>query len=130
MRKRNRRGRRKNSNMFGTGSSLIFLIVAGVCTVLTYTSISNRCTAQNQRIVQSEAELASLDRECARQSTRWREMVAPERLKRALLRHGLDMDLPGEERIVRVNAAGQPYPNQYSVTRLKQRRAAGEFAKR
>lgn len=65
--------------------------------------------------------LAKLEESHRRESMRWEEMKTPERIREALARHGLKMDMPGAGQQIRLNADGVPYPNQISLVRLRQR---------
>lgn len=68
--------------------------------------------------------LAKLEESHRRESMRWEEMKTPERIRAALARHGLKMDVPSAGQQIRLNADGVPYPNQISLARLRQRSAS------
>ena len=54
-------------------------------------------------------------------------MKVPERLKIALTRFGLEMDIPREDQIVRMGRTGVPVPGQLALARL---RGASEASQR
>ena len=68
---------------------------------------------------QEGKELKKLEAELTREKTRWDEMKVPERLGRALTKFGLEMEVPREDQIVRMNRAGVPAPGQLALRRMQ-----------
>ena len=75
-----------------------------------------------------ELELAKLEDTRMRESTRWEEMKTPDRIERALLRHGLAMRPPRPEQTVRMKSDGTPYPGQLSLAKARQRSGLADVA--
>ncbi len=68
-----------------------------------------------------EREIVKLDDALLRASTSWEEMMTPEKIERALLRHGLSMKTPRADQIVRMMSNGLPRPGQISLAKAKAR---------
>ena len=120
--RKNRRRSRKMSVMAGRsvqiGSVMVMLFVVIIFNMLA----ESRCKQLTKTIREKEHQLARLEDECTRESTRWEEMTTPERLEAALLRHGLSMKYPDmATQVVRMNSDGHPYPGQLSVAKAAQR---------
>ena len=79
-------------------------------------------------IGKAEKEYKRLERDCQREIASWEELKTPDKLRVALLRHGLDMSQPNQDQVVHMTRAGKPEPNQMSVARIRQRNARGEMA--
>ena len=60
-----------------------------------------------------------LEAELMREQAKWDEMKVPDRLKTALTRFGLEMDVPREDQLVRMSNAGAPVPGQLALKRLR-----------
>jgi hypothetical protein len=68
-----------------------------------------------------------LENERVREEARWNAKKTPEKLERAMLQHGLDMNYPTATQVVRMDAAtGAPVPGQLSVIAFRRSRNAGE----
>ena len=118
---------KKHSRCTVNSVNFVALIVLSFFALMVYWSQDARCTALAQEIGKAEKEYARLERDCQREEVSWEELKTPESLKRALIRHGLDMDVanPGEQ-VVNMSANGRPSPNQTSVARLRARRGSTE----
>ena len=103
-----------NSMRFGAIIVLFFVMV-----ILYHLSTLN-CTMLLKEKGTKEFELSKLEESRARESARWDEMKAPEKLEVALLHHGLSMKPPRPDQFVRMRADGTPYPNQLSLKRAHQ----------
>jgi len=97
----------------------VAVFVVGLMNVLANTS----CKQLIKTIGEEGRQLAKLEDACMRESTRWEEMKTPEKIERALLRHGLSMKPPRADQIVHMRTNGQPYPGQLSVARARQRQS-------
>lgn len=102
------------------GSVIALFCVMGLIYVLSSSSYKQLKAEEGSM----HRTLAKLEESHRRESMRWEEMKTPERIKSALARHGLKMDLPGAGQQIRLNADGVPYPNQISLVRLRQRSAS------
>lgn len=104
-----------NSMRFGAIIVVFFLMV--ILNILS----SSSCTQLSKAKGLKERELAQLDKSRLQEATRWEEMMSPERMEIALLRHGLKMSTPRPDQIVRLKPNGTPYPGQPSVAKARQR---------
>ena len=104
-------------------NSMRFGAIVVVCFVMVILNIlsSSSCTQLSKAKGAKERELAQLEKTRLQESTRWEEMMSPERLEVALLRHGLKMSTPRPDQFVRLKPNGLPYPGQPSVAKARQR---------
>lgn len=129
--RKNRRVNKKMSVNVAIATHFGVLILTAFCmAIVNYLAYSNSQQLQ-KRIGVQERELARLEDAYNRETSRWAEMKTPERVERALLKHGLAMKPPRPEQNVKMKEGGTPYPHQLSVT-MAQKRAqqqTGRFAK-
>ena len=116
-----RRNRRiKKRSRFATSSmGVASLIVSGFIMLMIFFGMNTRCSSISREIGKKEKELKKLEAELTREKTRWDEMKVPERLGRALTKFGLEMEVPREDQIVRMNRAGVPAPGQLALRRMQ-----------
>ena len=105
------------TNTMRVGAVLGMLFVMSIINLLA----SSSCQQLLKAIGEDERELARLEDVRMREATRWEEMKTPEKLERALDRHGLSMKTPRPEQNVRMKPDGEPYPGQISVAKARQR---------
>ena len=119
--RRNRKVTKKMSvvaaNTMRFGAIIVFFFVMVILNLLSSSSCSQLLKTKGAL----ELELAKLEDSRMRESTRWEEMKTPERIERALIRHGLSMRPPRPEQTVRMKADGTPYVGQLSIARARQR---------
>lgn len=127
MRRRNRKVK-KHSRFTVNSVNCVALIVLSFLALMVYWSQDARCSAFQQEIGKAEKEYKRLERDCQREISIWEELKTPDKLRVALLRHGLDMGQPNQDQVVHMTRAGKPEPNQMSVARIRQRNARGEVA--
>lgn len=122
-----RRNKRiKKRSRFATSSmGIASLIVSGFIMMMICFAMNAKCSAITREIGQKEKELQRLDSELTREKTRWDEMKVTDRLKTALTRFGLEMDVPREDQLVRMGSSGVPVPGQLALARLRGARSAG-----
>lgn len=122
-----RRNKRiKKRSRFATSSmGIASLIVSVFIMMMIFFAMNAKCSAISREIGQKETELRRLESELTREKTRWDEMKVPERLKTALTRFGLEMDVPREDQLVRMSSAGVPVPGQFALKRLRGLSPAG-----
>ena len=127
-----RRNKRiKKRSRFATSSmGVASLIVSGFIMMMIFFAMNAKCSAITREIGLKERELQRLDSELTREKTRWDEMKVPERLKTALTRFGLEMDVPREDQLVRMSNAGTPVPGQLALARLRGTAPAGSAVAR
>ena len=111
--KRNKRVK-KNSRFATSSMGVASLIVTAFIMLMIFFAMNSRCSTITREIG-------------LREKTRWDEMKVPERLKIALTRFGLEMDIPREDQIVRMGRTGVPVPGQLALARL---RGASEASQR
>jgi len=95
------------------------LIVSAFIMLMIFFAMNSRCSTITREIGLREKTLQRLESELTREKTRWDEMKVPERLKIALTRFGLEMDIPREDQIVRMGRTGVPVPGQLALARLR-----------
>ena len=105
------------TNTMRVGAILLFAFVMVILNLLA----SSSCSHLLKRKGEMEREIASLDNDQRRESTSWEQMTTPERVEKALLRHGLSMKLPRADQTVRMRHDGTPYPGQLALARAKRR---------
>lgn len=99
------------------GAIIVFSFVMVILNCLS----SSTCTQLIKEKGEKERLLAKLEESRLRESSRWEEMKAPEKIERALLYHGLSMKLPRPDQNVRMRSDGTPSLGQISVARVRQR---------
>ena len=110
----------KKRSRFATSSmGIASLIVSGFIMMMICFAMNAKCSAITREIGQKEKELQRLDSELTREKTRWDEMKVTDRLKMALTRFGLEMDVPREDQLVRMGSSGTPVPGQLALVRLR-----------
>ena len=124
--KRNKRIK-KNSRFATSSMGVASLIVTAFIMLMIFFAMNSRCSTITREIGLREKTLQRLESELTREKTRWDEMKVPERLKIALTRFGLEMDIPREDQIVRMGRTGVPVPGQLALARL---RGASEASQR
>ena len=121
--RRNRRVK-KNSRFATSSMGIASLIVSAFIMMMIFFAMNSRCSAITREIGQREKDLQRLESELTREKTRWEEMKVPERLRVALTRFGLEMDIPREDQIVRMGRNGMPVPGQLALSRVRGASAA------
>ena len=104
------------------------MVMAFAIVILNMLATSS-CKHLEKEIRIKERQLAKLDDEKEREGARWNDMVTPEKLEIALLKHGLAMKTPRAEQVVRLKSDGRPYPGQISVAKAAERNRASQTAK-
>ena len=117
--RRNRRVK-KNSRFATSSMGIASLIVSAFIMMMIFFAMNAKCSAITREIGAKEKELQRLESELTREKTRWDEMKVPERLRIALTRFGLEMDVPREDQLVRMSKSGVPVPGQFALNRLRQ----------
>ena len=116
--KRNKRIK-KNSRFATSSMGVAALIVTAFIMLMIFFAMNSRGSTITREIGLREKTLQRLESELTREKTRWDEMKVPERLKIALTRFGLEMDIPREDQIVRMGRTGVPVPGQLALARLR-----------
>ena len=107
------------ANTMRFGAIVVFLFVMVILNLLA----SSSCTQLMKAKGEKERKLAQLDEARMRESTRWEEMKTPEKLELALKKHGLDMNNPAPEQVIKMLPNGKIAPRQLSVVRALRRNA-------
>ena len=127
--RRNRKMPKKMSVMAGRSVQIGALIITCVAMVILNMLASSSCKQLENTIGEKKRQIDSLEDSYKREKANWEKMLTPANLEQALLRHGLAMKFPKTEQVVRMDAAGRPYPGQRSVARATQRNKAAQSAK-
>ncbi len=127
--RRNRKMPKKMSVMAGRSVQFGAVIVMVVAMAILNVLASSSCKQLAKAVREKERQLERLEDSQKRESARWEEMKAPDSLEAALLKLGLKMHYPKPEQVVRMDAAGRPYPGQISVARAAERNRAAQSAK-
>lgn len=121
-----RRNRKKKVHAKVLPPAVVGMIVLTVSLVLVYWFMDAKCGQLGQEIRKHEQQLSALEDERVREDARWSEKKTPEKLEQAMLQHGLAMNYPSAEQVVRMDAAGQPVPGQMSLARFQRSQGAVE----
>ena len=78
---------------------LVLVAVLG----LSYMWLCSRCDALGREIKRKEAELGEAHRRYVTEQDVWSSMTSPANLERAIRKHKLDMIMPRERQVIRVN---------------------------
>ena len=104
------------ANSMRFGAIVVFFFVMVILNMLS----SSSCTMLLKEKGMKERELERCEKTRMQEATRWEEMKAPDKMERALMRHGLSMRLPHADQCVMMRPDGTPYPNQQSIRRARQ----------
>ena len=77
--------------------------VAVVSLALVYLWMGHKCSQYSEEIKHLEDQSAELDNEQDRENTKWKAMMAPEKLDSLLVHNGMLMVYPNAAQIVRVS---------------------------
>ena len=102
------------------------VIVLAASVALSYWFMDSKSAQLGQEIRKYEQKYASLESERVREEARWNEKKTPDKLERAMLQHGLLMNYPTPEQVVRMGDNGRPVPGQLALVRFQRSRNAGE----
>lgn len=122
--KRNRKIPKKMSVLATNTMNFGVIVVVAVAMIILHQLASSSCTQLLKLIGEKERELVRLEEARTREALHWEEMKTPEKIERALLRHGLKMGIPRPDQFVHMKADGTPYPGQLSVKRARHRQTA------
>jgi len=121
-----RRNRKRQVHAKVLPPSMAGMIVLIVSMVLSYWFMDSKCAQLGQEIRKHEQKFAALEDERVREEARWSEKNTPEKLEQAMLQHGIAMNYPAADQVVRMDLAGQPLPGQLSLVRFQRSQNAGE----
>ena len=99
------------------------IMVVFVVVIVNFMAESS-CQELMKSIGERKRTLVKLEEERQRQCSQWDRMKTPERIERALLKHGLEMKPARPDQNIQMRADGTPYPGQLSVAKAERRRAA------
>ena len=99
--------------------SVAGLIMLVVTLALVFWVMDSKCAQLGQEIRKCEKTFLERENERVREEVRWNEKNTPEKLEQALLQHGLAMDYPAAEQMVRMDAVGQPMEGQLSLRKFR-----------
>lgn len=121
-----RRNRKRQVRTQFLPRTAVGVIVTIVTVALVYWFVDSKCALLGQEIRKHEQKYSALENERVREAARWDEKKTPEKLERAMLQHGLAMNYPTAEQVVRMDQGGRPLPGQLSVARFQRGRSLVE----
>lgn len=121
-----RKNRKRHVNAKALSPAVVGMSVLIVSLTLTYCCLDSKCNQLGQEIRKHEQRFESLEDERVREESRWNDNRTPEKLNQAMLRHGLQMDYPAPDQMVRLDVAGEPLPGQIAVAKFRKERASAE----
>lgn len=121
-----RRNRKRQVRTHFLPRTAVGVIVSVVTVALIYWFVDSKCSLLGQEIRKHEQKYAALENERVREAARWDEKKTPEKLERAMLQHGLAMNYPTAEQMVRMDQSGRPLPGQLSLVRFQKARTVVE----
>lgn len=99
-RKRNKK--RKVVNSFAVPVPFAGVVVMICVLGLSYIWLVGRCEAVGRDLKKLEKEYRALEKQYLNEEFRWVRMKSPENIEKALKRHGIKMDWPRRDQIVRL----------------------------
>lgn len=124
-----KRNRRRKVRMGFAPNMLIISTITAVLVAVFYVSFDSKCKSLRQDKSRLESQLSELDRERQREAAKWDDKKTPERLKETLVQHGLDMDYPAADQVLRVDQSGRPLPNQPALARMMRLQSSDPLVK-
>jgi hypothetical protein len=121
-----RKNRRRHVNAKVLSPAVVGMSVLIVTLTLIYCCLDSKCNQLGQEIRKHEQCFEALEDERVREEARWNDKRTPEKLTQAMLSHGLEMDYPAPDQMVRIGAAGEPLPGQISLAKFRKERASAE----
>ncbi|MDD2454783.1 MAG: hypothetical protein PHG96_02130 [Kiritimatiellae bacterium] len=121
-----RKNRRRHVNAKVLSPAVVGMSVLIVSLTLTYCCLDSKCNQLGQEIRKHEQCFESLEDERVREEARWNDKRTPEKLAQAMLRHGLEMDYPAPEQMVRIGVEGEPLPGQIALAKFRKERSSAE----
>ena len=114
----------------GTLAPAVVVCVIGLVLVaLGYWFLDTKCDQLGSEIKRDENRLRKAGDECQRESARWKQNLTPEKLNEALMYHGLTMNRPKDDQIVRMDRRGVPIPGQRSLAKFaRNKQSSGNVA--
>ena len=101
-RKSSRKKKKKNQVQVPFPVLLANVLVLVAVLGLSYMWLCSRCDALGREIKKKEDALLAAQKRLVTEQDLWSSMTSPLNLQRAILRHGLDMEMPGDKQVVKV----------------------------
>ncbi len=121
---RNRKSSKKSVMAGNATTRFVAIIMVVFVVVIVNFMAESSCQELMKSIGERKRTLVKLEEERQRQCSQWDRMKIPERIERALLKHGLEMKPARPDQNIQMRADGTPYPGQLSVAKAERRRAA------
>lgn len=102
VKKRKRKKMKKNQAQVPFPVLLANILVLVAVLGLSYMWLCSRCDALGKEIKRKEAELVAAQKRLVKEQDLWSSLTSPHNLKRAIMKHRLDMVMPRDAQIVRV----------------------------
>lgn len=87
-----------------------------------YGHLHSACAQLGNALGQGEREIENLNKTLQSESIRWKDNFTSEKIRAALRNHGLKMDYPSLDQIVRMDKKGRPVENQLSMNNFRKNR--------
>lgn len=121
-----RRNRKRQVRTQFLPRTAVGVIMTVVTVALVYWFVDSKCALLGQEIRKHEQKYSALENERVREAARWDGKKTPEKLERAMLQHGLAMNYPTADQVVRMDPSGRPLPGQLSLARFQRARSVVE----
>lgn len=118
MAKRNQYKYNAKMHKLPLSTNVIGLLLLSVAGVLGYCVFDAQCNTLGNEIRRKEVEKRNLENEYLREEARWNASKTPAKLEEALIAHGLVMQYPKEEQLVRMDRKGRPVQGQLSIAKF------------
>ncbi|HSR88516.1 MAG TPA: hypothetical protein VLL07_06140 [Pontiella sp.] len=103
-RKKSRKKTKKNQVQVPFPVVLANVLVLVAVLGLSYMWLCSRCDALGREIKKKEDELLSAQKRLVTEQDLWSSMTSPLNLQRAIRKHGLDMEMPRGNQVVKVGS--------------------------
>ncbi len=121
-----RKNRKRHVNAKVLSPALVGMSVLIVSLTLIYCCLDSKCNQLGQEIRKNEQRFEALEDEYVREEARWNDNRTPEKLNQAMLRHGLEMDYPAPDQMVRIDVSGEPLAGQIALAKFRKERSSTE----
>ncbi|MGI6494978.1 MAG: hypothetical protein ACOX5G_02615 [Kiritimatiellia bacterium] len=121
---RNRRNRRQFAVVLNRPAKVMAVLgILVIALVMVLCRMHNKSQSLGRQIAELEAQKRQLEIECSRERLNWAAMISPDKLHSAMLRHGIEMELPRSEQVARLaideTKPIEYLPNEWAVFRAE-----------
>lgn len=83
---------------------IIIILLITMIIFVSYTQVNNSCSSYGEKILYQEDEIISINNRLIRYNESWSSLTSPRNLKKIIEHHNLDMMLPENKQIVRIES--------------------------